>query len=107
MEEQNELQTKSFVPQETPEEDNPKKKLSKKQLILLLSCCFVFIVGVTLGAILIATPDINETAYLTYSFDDTTKTVTITGYTGNPTDLTIPDTIEGYIVTEIGEYAFG
>ena len=32
--------------------------------------------------------------------------VTITGYTGTATELTIPDTIEGYPVTCIGSYAF-
>ena len=32
--------------------------------------------------------------------------VTITGYTGTKANITIPDTIEGLIVTAIGEYAF-
>src|SRR5690625_4077046 len=38
--------------------------------------------------------------------DNGDGTVTITGYTGNATDITIPETIDGKTVTVIGEVAF-
>ena len=35
------------------------------------------------------------------------STAEITKYNGKVTELTIPDAMEGYTVTRIGEYAFG
>ena len=49
--------------------------------------------------------DYTEGQFYTYELDDYDNAV-ITGYTGNETVLKIPDTIDGYTVVEIGEYAF-
>ena len=38
--------------------------------------------------------------------DEDRKTIEITGYTGNDTNVVIPGEIDGYTVTGIGEYAF-
>lgn len=43
-------------------------------------------------------------AQLTYTSSD--NTITITGYSGSPGDLLIPDTIDGMPVVAIGDYAF-
>ena len=43
-------------------------------------------------------------AQLTYTTNN--ANITITGYTGSPTDVTIPSAINGYPVTRIGESAF-
>ena len=41
-----------------------------------------------------------------YTFNSDGVTVTITEYTGNESDLTIPDTIDGFNVTAIDSNAF-
>ena len=49
-----------------------------------------------------------ESLYLEYTTvkDETFKTVAITAYTGNETNLKIPEFIQGYLVTVIGYQAF-
>ena len=41
-----------------------------------------------------------------YTVNDDGVTATITQYTGNESDLTIPDTIDGYSTTAIGDWSF-
>jgi len=41
------------------------------------------------------------------SYEVVGEEVTITGVNGEPTSIEIPNEIEGYPVTSIGEYAFG
>src|SRR5258708_3634566 len=59
--------------------------------------------NIALALALLALP-----AVVQAQFDYTTHngTVTITGYTGPCGDVAIPDTIDGYLVTSIGDFAF-
>ena len=47
-----------------------------------------------------------ETTDFTYELSDDGSSAVITGYTGSDTDLIIPDTIDGYPVSAIGEWSF-
>ena len=47
-----------------------------------------------------------SSAYLTYAYDDTTMTATVTDYTGTHTAVTVPTYANGYLVTAIGDEAF-
>ncbi len=44
--------------------------------------------------------------YLTYTVHPTDCTVTVTGFDGSVSEVVIPDTIDGFPVTDIGSYAF-
>ncbi len=50
---------------------------------------------------------LSDAADFTYNVTDAAaKTIEIIGYTGGDTDVVIPEEIDGYTVTGIGEYAF-
>jgi hypothetical protein len=58
-----------------------------------------------LALLLLALPAAVQAQDYTYTTNDD-NTITITGYTGSGGDVTIPDTIDGFSVTSIGEEAF-
>lgn len=49
---------------------------------------------------------VTEKEAFTYTVNETKKTVTITGYTGNHETVVIPETIDGYPVTSVNKGAF-
>ncbi len=50
--------------------------------------------------------DLEDPNVTNYTYFVENGEITITGYTGSATDLVIPDTLGGYPVTTIGDYAF-
>ena len=62
--------------------------------------------GILSGSVLSVTVSAEEESDYEYSVNDDGTTITITGYTGTDTSITIPDNIDGYTVTDIGNWAF-
>jgi len=61
--------------------------------------------NIALALALLALPAVVQAQDYTYTFDNNGG-IAITGYTGPGGDVTIPDTIDGYLVTSIGDAAF-
>ena len=77
-----------------------KQLLSKKNLFVLL-----FLTAVcTIFPAKIAKAD--TSGYFTYSYSSSSKTATITKYTGDEINCVIPKSLGGYKVTKIGNHAF-
>ena len=55
--------------------------------------------------LLLTLPAVVQAQDYTYTTNDD-NTITITGYTGSGGDVTIPDTIDGFSVTSIGDDTF-
>lgn len=74
----------------------------------LSGLCLILLVTLLLsiGPIVSHAEDLNVPEGLSYRIDGDSKTVTITGYLGGTSVLTVPSFIDGYPVTRIGEYAF-
>ncbi len=71
--------------------------------ILSVTLAFIMILSVVIIAPITASAETSE--IFKYSVKD--GKATITGYTSEPTgDLVIPDTLDGYPVTSVGNYAF-
>ena len=77
-----------------------KQLLNKKNLFVLL---FLTAVCTILPAN-IAKAD--TSGYFTYSYNSSSKTATITKYTGDEINCVIPKSLGGYKVTKIDNYAF-
>ena len=88
-----------------PGERDKENKTMKKELIYLLAAA-------SLGTICIISPKADSAAPETngdfsYTVSDTqNKTCTINKYLGEEKDVTVPETVNGYSVTEIGSRAF-
>lgn len=73
--------------------------MKKRIFLIFLSISLLFMLGIAVSAA--------TAANFTYSVNSDGVSVTITGYTGEQSgDLVIPDTLDGYTVTAIGDSAF-
>lgn len=79
-------------------------RLSKKLLSVLLAFA-VLVIALPLSGISSYAADTSEFTYQVLSEED--KTAEITSYTGAGGDVVIPETLDGYTVTSLGDTAFG
>jgi hypothetical protein len=84
--------------------------MSKKILSIVLALCLVSTIFAALPLTAFAASTVASSVAAIegnfyYEVNEDGVTVTITGYNGSDTELTIPDTLGGYSVTIIGEYA--
>lgn len=83
-----------------------KKKIqtSRKRLLSVLLAVVMVLTALPLTALSAVAATSGDFEYQVLS--ETDKTCQITDYTGSATDLTIPSKLDGYTVTEIGQWAF-